>query len=136
MGKYILYAGILSAALDYGANAAEGHLFSFIEGKDMRAENGERLAAVCGEKVYKRLGNKKYLIRNGEQIVMLDMEDLAEREVINWELVERIEKDATENLRKMRENGDFQKNIKKSRKKLEKSVDKYCEWGIMIKPLR
>ena len=45
---------------------------------------------------------------------MLDMEDLAEREVINWELVERIEKDATENLRKMRENGDFQKNIKKS----------------------
>ena len=105
MGKYILYAGILSAALDYGANAAEGHLFSFIEGKDMRAENGERLAAVCGEKVYKRLGNKKYLIRNGEQIVMLDMEDLAEREVINWELVERIEKDATENLRKMRENG-------------------------------
>lgn len=65
-------------------------------------------------KVYKRLGNKKYLIRNGEQIVMLDMEDLAEREVINWELVERIEKDATENLRKMRENGDFQKNIKKS----------------------
>ena len=114
MGKYILYAGILSAALDYGANAAEGHLFSFIEGKDMRAENGERLAAVCGEKVYKRLGNKKYLIRNGEQIVMLDMEDLAEREVINWELVERIEKDATENLQKMRENGDFQKNIKKS----------------------
>lgn len=58
MGKYILYAGILSAALDYGANAAEGHLFSFIEGKDMRAENGERLAAVCGERFIRGLAIK------------------------------------------------------------------------------
>lgn len=114
MGKYILYAGILSAALGYGADMAEGHLFSFIEGKDIRAENGERFAAVRGEKVYKRLGDKKYLMQNGEKVVMLDMDDLAEGQIISRELVERIEKDATENLRKMLENGDFQKNLKKS----------------------
>ncbi len=114
MGKYIVYAGILSAAIGYGADTAEGHLFSYMEKKDIRAENGERFAAVCGEKVYKKLGDKKYLVRNGEQVVMLDMDDLAEGQVISWELVERIEKDATENLRKMQENRGFQKNLKKS----------------------
>lgn len=114
MGKYILYAGILSAAFGYGADMAEGHLFSFIEGKDIRAENGERFAAVRGEKVYKRLGDKKYLVRNGKDVVMLDMDDLAEEQVISRELVERIEKDATENLRKMLENGSSRKNWKES----------------------
>ena len=114
MGKYILYAGILSAALDYGANAAEGHLFSFIEGKDMRAENRVRFAAVHGERVYKRLGDKKYLVQNGGNAVMLDMDDWAEGQVISRELVERIEKDATENLRKMLENGGSRKNWKES----------------------
>ncbi len=114
MGKYILYAGILSAAFGFEAKIAEGHLFSFIEGKDMLAENGERFAAVRGEQVYKRLGDKKYLVQNGEQVVMLDMDDLAEGQMVSRELVERIEKDATENLRKMLENRVSRKNQKES----------------------
>lgn len=103
MEKYILYVGILSAMLGYGAKAAEGHLFSFGGGQDIRAESREGQAAAQEGKVYKRLGEKKYLVWDGVRVTMLDMECFAEGQAACWELVERIEKEATEILRKTEE---------------------------------
>lgn len=104
MGKYIIYAGILLAALGCGPKTQEGHLFSFRCGKAMQEESGERLAELDKDSIYQKLGEKKYLIRRGEQIIMLDLERFGERQIISRALVERIEREATENFRKMQKN--------------------------------
>lgn len=114
MGKYILYAGILSAALGCGAKAAEGHLFSFGCGKDIRAESRERQTAVQEDAIYKRLGEKKYLVWDGARVVMLDMECFTEGQTACRELVERIEAEATEILRKTEGNRSFKEKTEES----------------------
>lgn len=108
MGKAILYAGILWAALGCSTKSMEGHLFAFRYGKDIRADI-RQAQAECEENVFRRLGEKKYLIREGERVVMLDTEKFAEERIINRELVERIEREATEKLQKTRGKEGFRR---------------------------
>lgn len=107
MGKYILYAGILWAALGCGAKPAEGHLFAFRSGQDARTEIREMQAGVPEERIYKRLGEKKYLVLEGEGVVMLDTECLAAERIISRGLVERVEQEAAKRLHETGKTGDL-----------------------------
>lgn len=106
MGKYLLYAGILMAALGVGGETTEGHLFEYHRKGGLRAEIGRQYGEDWEGVVYKRLGEKKYLIRQGGCVVMLDTECLATERVVSRELIERIELEATKNLWKMQETED------------------------------
>lgn len=108
MGKYLLYAGILLAALGVGGETAEGHLFEYHRKGDLWAENGRQQGEDWEGMVCKRLGEKKYLIRRGERVVMLDTECLAMEWVVSRDLIERIELEATKNLRKMQKTEDVE----------------------------
>lgn len=106
MGKYLLYAGILLATLGVGGGTSEGHLFEYHRKGDLWAEIGRQQGEDWEGMVCKRLGEKKYLIRRGERVVMLDTEFMAMERVVSRDLIERIELEATKNLWKMQETDD------------------------------
>lgn len=93
------YAGILCVAFSCLGKEAVEQLYKLETRERLRAEIREMQAASRQEEICKRLGEKKYLIRQGVRVVMVDMEIGAGERIISRELVRRIEQEATDCLR-------------------------------------
>ena len=114
MEKYLLCAGILWTALGLGGGAPGGHLYGFHAGRGARAEIRTAQEALQEARVYKRLGPGKYLLEEGGRVVMLDTEQRAGERILCRELVERIEQEATDCLRKRAGEGAEKEKVKES----------------------